>query len=176
MAPGTERTYRIEARTAGLHPYHCHTAPYAWHVAKGLFGAMIVDPPTPRPPAHEHVLVLGGWDLDEDGRNELYTWNGVAGFFHRFPLKVPAGDLVRLYLLNMVEYDPVVTFHLHAQTFDIFRTGTSVEPDEHSDVISLGPTERAILEFRLPHRGRYMFHPHQGHMVEQGAMGWIVAV
>ena len=80
---------------------------------------MIVDPPGGRAPAHERVLVLGGWDLDDDGKNELYTWNGVAGFYHKFPLKVPVGDLVRLYVVNLVEYDPVVTFHLHAQTFDV---------------------------------------------------------
>ena len=176
VPPGERRTYRIAAETAGLHPYHCHTPPYAWHIAKGMYGAMIIDPPAGRPAALEFVLVLGGWDLNEDGKNELYTWNGVAGFFHRFPIKVPVGELVRLYVANLVEYDPVASFHLHAQTFDVFRSGTSLEPAEHTDVISLGPTERAILEFRLPRRGRYMFHPHQSHMVENGAMGWIVAI
>ena len=176
VPPGEKRTYRIATETVGLHPYHCHTPPYAWHIAKGMYGAMIVDPAGGRPAAHEFVLMLGGWDLNEDGKNELYTWNGVAGFFHRFPIKVPVGELVRLYVTNLVEYDPVASFHLHAQTFDVYRSGTSLEPDEHTDVISLGPTERAILEFQLPRRGRYMFHPHQSHMVENGAMGWIVAI
>ena len=176
VPPGEERTYRIAAETVGLHPYHCHTPPYAWHIAKGMYGAMIVDPPGGRPAAHEFVLVLSGWDLDEDGKNELYSWNGVAGFFHRFPIKVPVGELVRLYVANLVEYDPVASFHLHSQTFDVYRSGTSLQPQEHTDVIALGPTERAILEFRLPRRGRYMFHPHQSHMVENGAMGWIVAI
>lgn len=176
VPPGERRTYRIAAETVGLHPYHCHTPPYAWHIAKGMYGAMIVDPPGGRPAAHEYVLVLGGWDVNEDGKNELYSWNGVAGFFHRFPIKVPVGELVRLYVANLVEYDPAASFHLHAQTFDVYRTGTSLQPQEHTDVIALGPTERAILEFRLPRRGRYMFHPHQSHMVENGAMGWIVAI
>jgi nitrite reductase (NO-forming) len=176
IPPGERHTYRIDAGSVGLHPYHCHMAPYAWHISRGLYGAMIVDPPEGRPPAHEFVLVLSGWDLDEDGKNELFTWNGVAGFYHRFPIKVPVGDLVRLYVANLVEYDPAASFHLHAQTFDVYRTGASSKPDDHTDVISLGPTERAILEFRLPRRGRYMFHPHQSHMVENGAMGWIVAI
>ena len=51
-----------------------------------------------------------------------------------------------------------------------------LSPHEHTDIVSLGPAERAILEFRLPRRGRYMFHPHQSHMAERGAMGWIVAI
>ena len=71
---------------------------------------------------------------------------------------------------------PDRSFHLHAQTFDLFRSGTSLSPHEHTDIVSLGPAERAILEFRLPRRGRYMFHPHQSRMAERGAMGWIVAI
>ena len=176
VPPGERRTYCIKAECPGLHPYHCHTPPYAWHFSKGMYGLMIVDPPHGRPPAHEFVLALCGWDVDGDGRNELYGWNGVAGFYRRCPIKVPVGELVRLYIANLVEYDPVASFHLHAQTFDVFRSGTSTEPHEHTDVVTLGQTERAIIEFRLPRRGRYMFHPHQIHMAEKGAMGWIVAV
>jgi FtsP/CotA-like multicopper oxidase with cupredoxin domain len=176
LAPGAAQIIEIEAGPVGLHPYHCHAAPYAWHIAKGMYGAFIVDPPGGRQPAHEYVLCLGGWDLDGDGRNEVYAWNGIAGFYQRYPLKVPVGELVRLYLINMVEYEPVASFHLHAQTFDVFRSGTWLKPHEHTDVVTLGQTERAILEFRLPRRGRYMFHPHQSHMTEKGAMGWITAV
>ena len=176
VPPQGRRTYRITAERAGLHPYHCHTQPYAWHFSKGMYGLMIVDPAEGREPAHEFCLALCGWDLDGDGKNELYAWNGVAGFFRRHPIKVPVGELVRLYVANLVEYDPVASFHLHAQTFDVYRTGTAREPHEHTDIVTLGQTERAVIEFRLPRRGRYMFHPHQIHMVEKGAMGWIVAV
>ncbi|MCC7411878.1 MAG: multicopper oxidase domain-containing protein [Gammaproteobacteria bacterium] len=174
--PGERRSYRILAGPAGLHPYHCHTPPFARHFARGMYGVMIVDPQGGRPPAHERVLSLCGWDLDGDGRNELYAWNGIAGYYHRFPLKVPAGERVRLYVTNLVEYDPVASFHLHAQTFDLYRTGTALIPHEHTDVVTLGQTERAIVEFTLPRPGRYMFHPHQIHMAERGAMGWITAL
>jgi FtsP/CotA-like multicopper oxidase with cupredoxin domain len=176
VAPGARQVIEIEANPGGLHPYHCHMPPYAWHLSRGMYGAMIVDPPAGRAPAHEFVLCLCGWDLDGDGRNEIYAWNGIAGFYHRFPLKVPVGELVRIYLLNMVEYDPVASFHLHAQTFDVYRSGTSHTPHDHTDVVTLGQTERAVIEFRLPRRGRYMFHPHQIHMADKGAMGWIVAI
>ncbi len=169
-------SYEIAAGPVGLHPYHCHVPPYGLHLAKGMFGAMIVDPLEPRPAAHEFVLCLCAFDLDRDGRAEVYTWNGVANYYDRFPLKVPVGELVRLYVVNMVEHDAIASFHLHAQTFDLYRSGTSLTPDEHTDIVSLGPAERAMLEFRLPRRGRYMFHPHQSWMAERGAMGWIVAI
>lgn len=176
VPPGGEALYRMRAEPFGLHPYHCDASPAAEHISHGLYGLFIVDPPHGRTPAHEVVLVLSGFDLDGDGRNELYGWNGVAGFFERFPIKVPAGALVRVYLMNMVADDPVASFHLHAETFDVFRSGTRLAPDERTDVVTLAQTERAILEFRLPRRGRYMFHPHQRHMAERGAMGWFAAV
>jgi FtsP/CotA-like multicopper oxidase with cupredoxin domain len=176
VPPGGTATYRVRAEPFGLHPYHCDAAPAAEHLSHGLYGLLIVDPPRNRPPAHEVALVLSGFDLDGDGKNELYGWNGVAGFFERFPIKVPTGALVRVYLLNMVPDDPVASFHLHAEMFDVYRSGTRLAPDERTDVVTLAQTERAIVEFRLPRRGRYMFHPHQRHMAERGAMGWFAAV
>jgi FtsP/CotA-like multicopper oxidase with cupredoxin domain len=146
------------------------------HLSKGLFGTMIVDPPEGRPPAHEVVLILHGYDLNGRGKNDIYCWNGIAGYYERFPIRVKVGELVRVYLINMLEYDPIASFHLHAQTFDVYRTGSKLTPDEHTDVVTLGQTERCIIEFRLPEKGRYMFHPHQTYMAERGAMGWFVAI
>ena len=176
VPPGTGFTYQVVAGPVGLHPYHCHLPPLAEHIVHGLYGAMIVDPVGGRPSAHEFVLTLAGWDLDADGRLDLACWNGVAGFFRRFPIRVPVGERVRLYLQNMLEYEPVGSFHLHAQTFDVYRSGTSQEPDEHTDTITLGQGERAIVEFELPEPGRYMFHPHQHRLADIGAMGWFAAV
>jgi nitrite reductase (NO-forming) len=176
VPPQGQARYRLRAEPFGLHPYHCDASPAAEHLSHGLYGMLIVDPPQARSPAHEVVLVLSGFDLDGDGHNELYGWNGVAGGFERYPIKVPAGELVRVYLLNMVADDPVASFHLHAETFAVYRSGTRLTPDERTDVVTLAQTERAILEFRLPRRGRYMFHPHQRHMAERGAMGWFAAV
>lgn len=168
--------YEIECDPPGIHPYHCHVPPIARHIAKGLYGTLIVDPPTPRKKAHEYVLIFSGWDLQSKAKNDVYTWNGIAGYYERFPIKVPIGELVRLYIVNLAEYDPVMTFHLHAKTFDIFRSGSSTYADGHSDSVTLGPTERVILEFTLNKRGRYMFHPHESKMAEKGAMGWIVGI
>jgi FtsP/CotA-like multicopper oxidase with cupredoxin domain len=176
IGPGDTFTYDLVAEPFGLHPYHCHTMPISEHIGRGLYGAMIVDPPGGRPPAHEFVLVLSGWDLDGDGRDELVTFNGIAGAYGRHPITVPVGEPVRLYVVNMLEHEPVASFHLHAQTFDVFRSGTSLVPDEHTDLVALTQGERVVLEFTLPVRGRYMFHPHQTHLAERGAMGWFAAV
>ena len=186
IPPGGETVYEITAGPAGIHPYHCHTMPIDHHIAKGLYGALIVDAPGglpvtgSDPDAVEVVLALSGWDVDEDGRNEFYTWNGVAGFFSKFPIKVPAGQPVRAHVFNMVEFDPLASFHLHAEMFDVYPTGMSGReagvPALTSDIITLGQMERATVEFTLPERGRYMFHPHQHSMASRGAMGWFAAI
>lgn len=176
IGPGDTFTYDIIAGPAGVHPYHCHTMPLTEHIGRGLYGAFIVDPAEGRPPANEFVLVLSGWDLDGDGQDELVTFNGIAGAYERHPITVPVGERVRLYVINMLENAPVASFHLHAQTFDVFRSGTSSVPDEHTDIVALTQGERVVLEFSLPERGRYMFHPHQTQLAMRGAMGWIAAV
>lgn len=176
IRPGGEFTYEVTAAPAGLHPYHCHVPPLAHHVSRGLYGMMIVDPPSGRPDAHEVSMVSSAWSVAENGVNDLYCWNGVAGFYAKYPIKLPVGEPVRVYLSNMVEHEPMASFHLHAQTFDVYRSGTGASPDEHSDTIGLSQGQRAILEFDLPERGRYMFHPHQHWMAARGAMGWFSAI
>jgi FtsP/CotA-like multicopper oxidase with cupredoxin domain len=173
---GGEFVYEIEAGPAGVHPYHCHVMPLAMHVARGLYGTLIVDPVEPRSPAMEVVLLLSGWDPEEYGTNYVYAWNGVAGFYDRHPIRVRVGEPVRAYVLNMTEYEPVGSFHLHARTFDVYPSGMGEEPAYHGDVVTLGQGERAMLEFTLPERGRYMFHPHQHHIAGAGAMGWFSAI
>lgn len=176
IPPGESTVYEIPAGPFGVHPYHCHVMPISRHISRGMHGVLIVDPPTPRPPAHEIVLVLCGWDPAEAGKSEVVTWNGIASYFSKFPIKVTTGEPVRVYLANMLEYEPIGSFHLHARTFDVYPTGTLLTPSAHTDVVTLGMAERAILEFTLPERGRYMFHPHQHWLAERGAMGWFAAI
>ena len=176
IPPGGEFTYEIEAGPVGFHPYHCHTQPLAEHISKGLYGTMIVDPPGGRPPAREVALLLSGFSNEEIGRNGIVAWNGVAGFFKDYPIKVDAGEPVRAYITNMVEYESLASFHLHAETFDVYPAGMGDSPAFSEDTLALGMGQRAIVEFTLPTVGRYMFHPHQHWLAGRGAMGWFAAV
>lgn len=176
IPPGGETIYEIEVGPAGVHPYHCHTAPLAEHVARGLYGMMIVDPSRGRAPAKEVALLLSGFSNDEIGRNGIVAWNGVAGFYSQHPIKVDRDELVRLYVVNMLEYEPLASFHLHAQTFDVYPAGMGASPVFRDDTIALAQGQRAMVEFRLPDYGRYMFHPHQHWLADRGAMGWFAAI
>ncbi|HEY9878019.1 MAG TPA: multicopper oxidase domain-containing protein [Leptolyngbyaceae cyanobacterium] len=168
---GKTMVYEFEAGPFGVHPYHCHIAPVTRHISKGLYGLMIVDPPQGRPPADEMVMVMGGYDLNNQGRNDLYAFNGIPNYYRDHPIAIYQNQRVRLYLLNMVEFDPALTFHIHANLFQVYRTGRTLEPAEETDVITMGPAERHILEFAYSLPGQYMFHPHQDAIAENGCMG-----
>jgi FtsP/CotA-like multicopper oxidase with cupredoxin domain len=176
VPPFGETTYEIDAGPAGLHPYHCHTIPLSEHISRGLYGMMIVDPPGGRPPATEVALLLSGFSTEQTGRNGIVAWNGVAGFYHRYPIKVAANGRIRVYLVNMLEHEPIASFHLHAETFDVYPAGMGEKPASREDTVALAMGQRAIVEFTLPTVGRYMFHPHQHWLAERGAMGWFAAV
>lgn len=169
---GRTAVYELTVGPAGLYPYHCHVAPVSRHVGKGLFGLLVVDPPKPRPPADELVLVMGGYDLNNDGHNELYAFNGIPDTYMHQPIQIRQHELVRLYLLNMTELESPLTFHLHANEFQVIRPGWI----ERTDVVTLGVAERQILEFRYSFPGRYMFHPHQDQIAERGCMGFFNVV
>jgi FtsP/CotA-like multicopper oxidase with cupredoxin domain len=176
VEPGESFTYEFDAEPFGLHLYHCHSSPLADHIAKGLYGAFVIDPKDGRPEADELVLVQNGFDTNFDRSNEVYAVNTVAFAYHRQPIRVKRGELVRIYLVNALEFDPLNSFHVHANFFQHFPTGTSLEPLEFTDTITQGQGERSILELRFPFTGKYMFHAHVSEFAELGWMGFFEVV
>jgi FtsP/CotA-like multicopper oxidase with cupredoxin domain len=172
IEPGQSTAYEFDAEPFGLHHYHCHSTPLADHITKGLYGMFIVDPREGRPPADELVMVMNGFDTNFDRSNEVYAVNTVAFAYVDEPIVVKRGELVRIYLLNILEFDFVNSFHIHANFFNVFPTGTSLEPVELTDTVVQGQGQRAVLELRFPYEGRYMFHAHVSEFAELGWMGF----
>ena len=175
VMPGGTFVYEFDAEPFGLHLYHCHAVPLKRHLHKGLYGVFIVDPKTPRPPADELVMVMNGFDTNFDADNEVYAVNTVANHFMHDPIRVRVGDLVRIYLVNVTEFDLINSLHLHGMFFDVFRTGTAIAPHETTDLVMLCQGERAILETRFRYPGSFMFHAHQSEFAELGWMGMFQA-
>ncbi len=168
---GDEVVYEFDAKPFGLHLYHCHIEPVTRHLSKGLYGLFIVDPPQGRSPADELVLIMAGYDTNDDDRNELYAFNGIPDYFYDRPIRIYQNQPVRIYLLNAIEFESAATFHLHANFFKVYPTGMTLTPTTESDVVTLGTMERHIIEFSYIYPGTYMFHPHQDLIAEHGCMG-----
>jgi FtsP/CotA-like multicopper oxidase with cupredoxin domain len=176
VMPGQRFTYEFDAEPFGLHLYHCHAVPLKRHIHKGLYGAFIIDPKGGRPAADELVMMMNGFDTNFDADNEVYAVNTIANHFVHEPIRVQVGQLVRMYLINVTEFDLVNSLHLHGMFFEVFKTGTAKVPGETTDTIVLCQGERAILETRFRYPGRFMFHAHQSEFAELGWMGMFEAV
>jgi FtsP/CotA-like multicopper oxidase with cupredoxin domain len=149
--------------------------PLKRHIHKGLYGAFIIDPKGGRLPADEMVMVMNAFDTNFDKENEVYAVNTAAFHYFRHPIHVKVGELVRIYLVNMTEFDLLNSFHLHAGMFKLYRTGTRLDQYEYTDNVIMGQGERHILEFALDYPGKYMFHAHQSEFAELGWMGFFEA-
>lgn len=188
--PGESFTYEFDAFPFGCHLYHCHTNPLKRHIHKGLYGAFIINPDPrkhgdrakQRHPDHaesrrwqEFVVVMNAFDTTFDGENEVYAANTVAFHYMKHPIRVERARPVRVYLINITEFDPLNSLHLHANFFDYYDHGTTLEPTLRTiDTVMQIQAQRGILEFsyRDHEPGLYMFHAHQSEFVE---LGWMSA-
>jgi len=171
IAPGGKFTYEFTAEPFGVFPYHCHMQPLEEHITHGLYGVFIIDPKKPRADADEMVMVMNGYDTDFDTENNFYTVNGIPYYYMHHPIQIDKNRLIRIYLLNILEFDPINNFHLHANMFDLYRTGTKLIPDEYTDIVTMSQGERGILEFSYKYPGKYMFHAHKTEFAEKGWVG-----
>ena len=106
-----------------------------------------------------------------DIENNFYTVNGIPYYYMHHPIQIEKDKLIRVYLLNMLEFDPLNNFHLHANLFNFYKTGTNLVPDEYTDIVTMNQGERGILEFSYKFPGKYMFHAHKTEFAEKGWMG-----
>jgi FtsP/CotA-like multicopper oxidase with cupredoxin domain len=197
VAPGGEFTYEFDAEPFGCHLYHCHSIPLKRHIHKGLYGAFIVDPDPARHADEaevarsrllgtaenarwqEMVMVMNGFDTNFDGENEFYAVNTIAHAYMHRPIRIERDRPVRVYLINVTEFDPVNSFHLHANFFDYYDHGTTLTPTLRTvDTVMQCQAQRGIIEFSFAEHepGRYMFHAHQSEFVELGWMGFFEVV
>jgi len=167
---GGQFVYEFEAGPVGVHPYHCHIMPLEEHIVHGLYGVFIVDPKEGRQPADEMVMVLNGLDTDFDTENNFYAANTIPFYYQHHPIQIQTDELIRIYVVNMVEFDPINNFHLHGNLYKYYPTGTDLIPSFYTDMITLSQTERGIMEFEYTFPGKYLFHAHK---VEFSEKGWI---
>jgi FtsP/CotA-like multicopper oxidase with cupredoxin domain len=192
IEPGGQFVYEFDAFPFGCHLYHCHALPLKRHMHKGMYGAFIIDPDPARHPEHaavarsrrlctpenagwqEFVMVMNAFDTNFDDENEVYAVNTVAHHFAKHPIRVVRDKPVRLYLINVVEFDPINSLHLHGNFFDYYDHGTTLTPTSRTiDTVMQCQAQRGILEFTYKDHetGHYMFHAHQSEFTELGWMG-----
>lgn len=183
--PGDSLTFRFVARVPGAFMYHCGTAPVAAHIANGMYGAIIVDPEVPLPPAREFVVIQSEFYLSDaaaDGAHSLdwpqlldlspdhVVFNGIPGQYAAHPLQVDVGERVRFYVVNAGP-NRVSSFHVVGAIFDNIRIGGFGAPLEGVQTFNVPVGGGAIFEARLAEEGLYPFVSHAFSDATKGAVG-----
>jgi nitrite reductase (NO-forming) len=182
--------YRFVAEVPGVFMYHCGTAPVAAHIANGMYGALIVDPRAPRPPARELVLVQSEFYMIPDTTSQprslswerllglapdFVTFNGRASQYATHPITVKVNELVRLYVVNAGP-NRFSSFHVVGGIFErVFVDGSQTSPLAGVQTVSVPVGGGSIFEIRLKQPGEYPFVTHAFADATKGAVGVLKA-
>ena len=186
IAPGESLTYRFTATRAGIWMYHCSTMPMSLHIANGMFGAVIIDPPDLPDVDREYVLVqsesyLGDPHMVADriaaDEPDQIVFNGFPNQYDEYPLHAMVGERVRLWVLDAGP-NRSSAFHVVGGQFDtVYREGAyDLRPGPGgSQVLGLFPAQGGFVELEFPQAGHYPFVTHAMSDAERGAHG-VIAV
>lgn len=191
IGPGRSITERFRARYAGIFLYHCGTAPVLEHVANGMFGAVIIDPPQLAPVSHEFLVVqselyLGPQGQPGDyakmlsGRPDAVVFNGYVNQYLFSPLRVRAGQRIRIWVLN-AGHSSDTAFHVVGTQFDtIFDAGAYLPRPGNpargaAQTLNLMPGDGGFAEFTVGAPGHYEMLDHHLDRAASGAAGYLVA-
>ncbi len=186
IMPGKSLTYSFVAKVPGAFVYHCGTPPVELHMANGMYGALIVDPATPLPPASEsYVLVQGEWYTQQVSgkvmganyekmtieRPDEVVFNGAAFQYRDHPLPVTPGRRVRIYF---VDAGPNLSssFHVIGAIFDkVYPDGDPAHALSGVSTYLVGPGAGAVFDLVIPDAGKYAFVDHDMAHMMLGAQG-----
>lgn len=188
---GAELTYQFRADDAGAWLYHCATAPMIQHVAMGMYGAVVIDPPGLPDVAQSLVMVQSEFYRGEkgdvptmaqllSGNPDYVMFNGYANQYVHAPIHVPAGKRIRLWVVDAGPNE-ASAFHVVGAHFDtVFKEGDyQVKPGNAAhgaaQEIDLQPGEGGFVEFTLPEPGHYSFLTHRLADAQRGGTGMLVA-
>lgn len=177
VAPGQESQFTFKALNPGLFVYHCATPPVGMHVANGMYGMILVEPPGGLPQVDREYYVMQGdfytvgahgdrglQSFDEEKavseKPTYVVFNGAEGsLMDERALTARVGETVRLFVGNG---GPNLTssFHVIGEIFDRVYSegGTSVR--ENVQTTSIPPGGAAIVEFKVEVPGTYALVDH----------------
>jgi nitrite reductase (NO-forming) len=187
VLPNDSLHYRFVARVPGAFMYHCGTAPAAMHIANGMYGAIIVDPASPRPKAREFVFVQSEFYMTSkpavDGTRSLdweqlltlapdhVVFNGRADQYASHPIEVRPNELLRLYVVNAGP-NRISSFHVVGGIFErVFQDGSQASPLSGVQTVNVPVGGGGIFEVRLREPGDYPFVTHAFADATKGAVG-----
>jgi nitrite reductase (NO-forming) len=176
-APGHRSQFSFKALNAGLYVYHCATAPVGMHVANGMYGLILVEPPGGLPKVDREYYVMQGdfyttgkyrekglqpFDMQKaiDENATYVLFNGSEGSMTGDKaIAAKTGETVRLYVGNGGP-NLVSSFHVIGEIFDKvwFEGGTRFQENVQTTLIPAGGA--AMMDFHVEVPGSYVLVDH----------------
>jgi nitrite reductase (NO-forming) len=191
-APGHSSQFSFTALNPGLYVYHCATAPVGMHVANGMYGLILVEPPGGLPPVDREYYVMQSevytkgrygeeglqpFDLEKaiDERPPYVVFNGAVGALvgdKALPARV--GENIRLFLGNGGP-NLVSSLHVIGEIFDtVYAEGGTAVQQKNVQTTLIPAGGSAIVEFRVEVPGTYILVDHSLlRTFNKGALGML---
>ncbi|EIL92380.1 copper-containing nitrite reductase, partial [Rhodanobacter spathiphylli] len=188
-APGHESQFTFKALNQGIFVYHCATAPVGMHIANGMYGLILVEPPEGLSPVdHEYYVMQGDFyttgkyrqkglqpfDMEKaiDENPTYVLFNGKEGALTGDnALTAKTNETVRLFVGNGGP-NLVSSFHVIGEIFDKVQPegGTVAQHNVQTTLIPSGGA--AIVEFHTDVPGSYVLVDHSiFRAFNKGALG-----
>ena len=176
-APGRRTQFTFKAINPGLYVYHCATAPVGEHVANGMYGLILVEPPGGLAPVDREYYVVqsdfytkgphhekGHQPFDMEKAIEEHptyvVFNGAEGsLLGDKALKAKVGERVRLFVGNGGP-NLVSSFHVIGEIFDRVYAEAGTRYSEHIQTTLVPAGGAAIVEFKVDVPGSYKLVDH----------------
>ena len=187
VEPDKSLTFRFTATRSGIWMYHCGSMPMSAHIANGMFGTVIIDPPGLAKVDREYVLAQSELYLGPQGgpvdatkvaaeKPDAVVFNGFAKQYDFAPLVAKVGERVRIWVLAAGP-NRGTSFHIVGGQFDtvfsegawLLRPGNALSGG--SQVLSLATAQGGFVELSFPQAGHYPVVSHVMVDAERGAHG-----
>jgi nitrite reductase (NO-forming) len=176
-APGHVSRFTFKALNAGVFVYHCATAPVGMHIANGMYGLILVEPPEGLPKVDKEYYVMQGdfytvgkyrekgvqaFDMQKaiDENATYVLFNGAeSALTGPNALKAKTNERIRLFVGNGGP-NLVSSFHVIGEIFDKvwYEGGTHYQENVQTTLIPSGGA--AMMEFHLEVPGSYVMVDH----------------
>jgi copper-containing nitrite reductase/plastocyanin len=189
VPPGQSKTLTFRATTPGLFVYHCGSPMIAQHIANGMYGLILVEPPGGLPHVdHEYYVMQGElYTTAPKGKSGLqqfsadnlmaekaqyYLFNGAVDSLTReYPLRADEGQTVRIFFGNAGP-NSTASIHMVGEIFTRYYQFGSLSSPPLADIQTgtMPPGSAAILEVKARTPGQFTLMDHAMSRMEKGDM------
>ena len=189
VPPGQSKTFSFQATTPGLFVYHCGSPMIAQHIANGMYGLILVEPPGGLPHVDREYYLMQGeiYTTAPKGKAGLqqfsvenmmaenaqyYIFNGaVDAVTKEYPLHANEGETVRMYFGNAGP-NATASIHMVGEIFDhYYQFGSLTSPPLNGiQTATIPPGGAGILEVKASMPGEFTLMDHAISRMEKGNM------